>query len=81
MFVHIVSAEYLMDHRVHVEFNDGTRAEIDLSDSLDGPIFEPLQDPNYFKNFRIEGHTLCWPNGADFAPEYLLSLATSASPK
>ena len=28
----------------------------------------------YFKNFKLEGHTLMWPNGADFAPEYLHAL-------
>ena len=66
-----------MDHRIHVSFNDGTSAEIDLSGSLDGPIFEPLRDVEYFKSFSIVGHTLGWPNGADFAPEYLRSLATA----
>lgn len=36
-------------------------------------MFEPLRDPAYFKNFMIdpEGRTLVWPNGADFAPEFL----------
>jgi hypothetical protein len=37
-------------------------------------MFQPLVDTNYFKSFRIEGHTLSWENGADFAPEYLHSL-------
>jgi hypothetical protein len=23
-----------------------------------------------FKSFKIEGHTLSWSNGADFAPEF-----------
>jgi hypothetical protein len=39
-----------------------------------GPVFEPLRDPAVFKQFEIhpEFHTLTWPNGADFAPEFLL---------
>jgi hypothetical protein len=36
-------------------------------------MFQPLKDPEQFKLFRVdpEFHTLVWPNGADFAPEFL----------
>jgi hypothetical protein len=77
MFMHVIDAKYTEGHRVQVSFNDGTSAEIDLSGSLEGPIFEPLRDVKYFQSFSIVGHTLAWPNGADFAPEYLRSLAKS----
>lgn len=77
MFLHVTDAEHIADHRVRVSFNDGVTSNIDLSDSLDGPIFEPLRDVEYFKSFSIIGHTLAWPNGADFAPEYLHSLAST----
>ena len=75
MFLHVSQARHIADHRVFVSFNDGTSAEVDLSGSLDGPIFEPLRDVEYFKSFSIVGHSLAWPNGADFAPEYLRSLS------
>jgi hypothetical protein len=81
MFLHVTKARHVAGHRVDVSFNDGTSAEIDLSDSLDGPIFEPLRDVEYFKAFSLVGHTLAWPNGADFAPEYLLSLAATPASK
>ena len=81
MFLHITSAEYVEGHRVRVLFNDGTHSEIDLSGSLKGPVFEPLRDVDYFKSFAIVGQTLAWPNGADFAPEYLQSLAATAANK
>lgn len=77
--MHVTDAKYVEGHRVHVWFNDGTSARIDLSESLDGPIFEPLRDVEYFRSFSITGHTLVWPNGADFAPEYLHSLSRSAT--
>jgi hypothetical protein len=40
---------------------------------LYGPVFEPLRDAAVFKQFRVheEFRTLVWPNGADFAPEFL----------
>ena len=79
MFVHLTDAEYLGEHRVRVSFNDGTKGEIDLSDSLDGPIFEPLRNVEFFQRFEIIGHTLAWPNGADFAPEFLHGLAKTAT--
>ena len=41
--------------------------------ALRGPVFEPLRDPAVFRQFQIhpEFHTLVWPNGANFAPEFL----------
>jgi hypothetical protein len=80
MILHVIRAEYAGDHRVHLWFNDGIDGEVDLAGSLDGPIFEPLKSVDYFKQFKIEGHTLCWENGADFAPEYLHELLHSSTP-
>lgn len=77
MFLHVVEAKHIEGHRVYLRFNDGTDGEVDLAKSLDGPVFEPLRDVEYFRRFSIEGHTLAWPNGADFAPEYLHELVKS----
>ncbi len=74
MFLHVTEAQHISGHRVHLSFNDDTDGEIDLSGSLEGAIFQPLRDVDYFKSFSLIGHTLAWPNGADFAPEYLHSL-------
>jgi hypothetical protein len=54
-------------------FRDDTAGEIDLESQLYGPVFEPLRDRATFSQFQIhpEFHTLTWPNGADFAPEFL----------
>lgn len=72
-FLHVEDARHIENYSVRLEFNDGTHGIVDLSDSLDGPVFEPLKNLDYFKRFRLEGHTLAWENGADFAPEYLKS--------
>ena len=71
MFMHVTKAKYIDDYRVSLSFNDGTEGEIDLENELQGQIFEPLKDKSFFKSFILEGHTLLWSNGADFAPEFL----------
>jgi hypothetical protein len=62
---------------VWLRFRDGTVGEVDLSPELQGPVLEPLRDLKVFKQFQIhpEFHTLVWPNGADFAPEFLYHAA------
>lgn len=77
MFLHVVDAKHVEGHRVYLRFNDGMAGEVDLSQSLGGPIFEPLRHVEYFRRFSLQGHTLTWPNGADFAPDYLHELVKS----
>ena len=69
----ITQARYLADFRVWLRFADGVQGEVDLAAELNGPIFAPLRDVAYFRlvSLHPELHTLVWPNGADFAPEFL----------
>jgi hypothetical protein len=69
----VIEAQYVSDYIIKLKFRDGTAGEIDLTSVLWGPVFEPLRDPEQFKQFRIDEdfHTLVWPNGADLAPEFL----------
>ena len=69
----IVEARYVAGHTVWLHFEDGTQGEIDLAAELWGPVFEPLRDPDYFKQVRLNPDigTIVWPNGADFSPEFL----------
>jgi hypothetical protein len=62
---------------VHVRFEDGTAADVDLSYLLDYGVFEPLRDPAYFARPRAdtEAGTIVWPNDADIAPETLFAQA------
>ena len=71
MFMHVTQARYCGDFKVWVAFNDGAEGEIDLSSELYGELFDPLKDNEFFRSFTLEGHTLSWSNGADFAPEFL----------
>jgi hypothetical protein len=68
----VISAKPLDDFKIEVEFSDGTHGVISLKDRLFGPVFEPLKNPDYFKKLTIdEFGVICWPNGADIAPDAL----------
>ena len=69
----VMEAKYMTGYVVWLRFRDGTEGEIDLGPELVGPVFQPLRDPETFKSFQIDAGfcTLVWPNGADFAPEFL----------
>ena len=71
--VDVIEARHVRDHIVWLKFADGTEGEIDLQSSLRGPVFEPLDDVDYFKQVRVDPElgTIVWPNGADIAPETL----------
>ena len=73
-FLHVTDAEYLDGYRIRISFNNGDAGIIDLEPHLWGPVFEPLRDLEAFRSFSISGHTLSWPNDADFAPEFLHEL-------
>jgi hypothetical protein len=71
-------ARPLGGYTVHVRFEDGTMADVDLSYLLDyGGVFEPLRDPAYFAQLHAdsEAGTIVWPNAADIAPETLYAHA------
>ena len=69
----MVGATYVSGYTVYLKFSDGPEGDVDLSDRLFGPIFEPLKDIDEFKKvtFNSDIQTIVWPNGADFAPEFL----------
>ncbi len=68
---YVIKAEYCGGYRIRVAFNDGSTKTIDFAEWLEGPVFEPLKDPEYFRRFFLDGGTVAWPNGADVAPETL----------
>ena len=73
MFLHVSDAKYIKDYKINIIFNNGRKGIVDLADSLDGPVFEPLKNTSLFSQVYVdkELETITWPNGADLAPEYL----------
>jgi len=76
MFLRIISVTYLGNYKLRLEFNNGIVKDVDLKGELYGEIFEPLKDIEFFRQVRVnpDTNTIEWPNGADFAPEFLYEI-------
>jgi len=79
MLVDIVEARPLGGYRVHLRFEDGVEADLDLGELIrfEG-VFAPLRDPARFAELRVHAElgTICWPGGADLDPDVLYARAT-----
>lgn len=72
----VIRAEHRGGFRIRLTFNDQSERTVDFRPWLEGPVFEPLKDPTYFRQFFLDGGTVAWPNGADVAPETLYRAAS-----
>ncbi len=67
-------------HTLQIDFADGLSGTVDLSSRLFGHVFEPLRDPAFFSQVGIdEFGVVCWPNGADLAPDALYGIISSTT--
>ncbi len=82
MFLHVTSAKHIEEYKVEVSFNNGSKGIADLSDALNGSVFESLKNIDKFSTFKVdtELETIVWPNGADLAPEYIYFQAFKTDP-
>ena len=76
MILHTTDVTPLPGYRLLLHFNNGVSGEVNLSNELDGEVFEPLRDPALFATASQHPvmRTVAWANGADLAPEFLLEL-------
>ena len=76
----ITCVEHIQDYTLALTFSNGVQAELDLRDRVTdrGGILAPLSEIDFFARVRVdpEAGTLIWPNGVDFCPDVLYSLAT-----
>jgi hypothetical protein len=77
----VTESTYLCEFRLKIRFDNGEIKAVDLQPHLDGPIFEPLKDPEFFKSFYANRDidTVVWPNDADFSPDFLYEIGQKIS--
>jgi|688.fasta_scaffold175871_2 hypothetical protein len=73
---YITEVEYESGYRLRLRFEDGSFRGADLTDHLDGDVFEPLRDVNLFRTARLNTDidTVVWDNGADMSPDFLYDI-------
>ena len=80
----IVSAKARAPATLALQWSDGTKAEIDLSDALRRKAYRPLRDPAEFARARVGewGHSVAWPCGLELGAEalWLVTLAAIGRP-
>lgn len=81
MFPRVKRVGHICDFRLELSFTDGTTRELDFRQRIvgRGGVFRQLEDVGFFKQVQVdpEAGTIVWPNGVDFCPDVLYSLATS----
>ena len=71
--IRIRDVQALEEFRLRLWLTDGAVVERDVSALLKGPIFEAVRnDPACFRDVRVEGGTVVWPNGADLCPDVVI---------
>jgi len=67
----VKQAKPLPGYRLEVTFADGLHGVVDLSDVPHAGVFAAWADQAYFQQARVDSETgtVCWPNGADIAPD------------
>lgn len=74
----VTKVETKTEYTLVVTFDDGTHGEVCIADRLFGPMFEPLKDPAFFAQARVDKFgAVCWPNEADLAPDALYRKVTA----
>ena len=73
MIPKVIEVKHVEGYKLWLRFQDGLSGTVDLGAKHWGPMFEPLKDTALFAQAAVhpEVDTVTWPNGADFAPEFL----------
>ena len=76
----IIHVEHIQGYVLALTFSNGVQAELDLRERVidRGGMLAPLSQIDFFSRVQVdpEAGTLVWPNGVDFCPDVLYSLAT-----
>lgn len=70
----IKKVEYIKGYKLKLTFRNKDIKIVNLEKELWGSMFEPLKDIEYFKKVKTDGHTIVWPNEADFCPDVLYEM-------
>ena len=73
---YVKGVEYISGYKLLLTFEDGSVRLADLEPHLDGEVFEPLREIDYFRGATVDSEldTIVWDNGADMSPDFLYEI-------
>lgn len=76
MLMDIINVKYVADYILIITFENGEKKKVNLENRLNGEIFEPLRNVDFFKKVYVDKSlgTIAWSNGADKAPDNLYEI-------
>ena len=77
-----ISVRALPIYRIYLEFSDGTKGEVDLSDLVGKGVFEVWNDYSFFEKVHIGEHReVKWSDDIELCPDSLYLKLTGKSPE
>lgn len=72
----VKGVKYVSGYKLLLTFEDGSVRLADLEPHLDGEVFKPLREVNYFNGVNVNSdlETIVWDNGADMSPDFLYKI-------
>ena len=80
-FPRIHTAKAINNHTLIIEFTNQEIKKYSILTLLENPIFYPLQEPAFFRNFQIEpgGYAIVWNEDIDLSEYTLWKNSVSAT--
>lgn len=63
------------DYTLNVEFDNGEKKRFDVRPYIRGEWYGRLDKMEYFKQVRVDGFTVIWPDGQDICPDELYEMS------
>jgi hypothetical protein len=74
--------EALPEYRLYLEFSDGSKGEVDLSDLAGNGVFQPWNDYGFFEKVHLGDHReIKWNDEIELCPDSLYLKLTGKSPE
>jgi hypothetical protein len=72
----------LPNYRIYLEFSDGEKGEVDLSDLAEKSVFGPWRDYSFFESVHIGPHReIRWNDYIELCPDSLYLKLTGKTPE
>ena len=82
MIIQPLIVRALSNYRLYLEFSDGAKGEVDLSDLAGKGVFEAFTRPGFFEKVHIGSHReIKWDDEIELCPDSLYLKLTGKSPE